>query len=340
MTKILLRYLNLLVLTLLVVIVFSFTLGYLFPGDVYTNLTGLESKAEALRYLKVDSDAGFFSLFIAYFSNTLVGQWGVSSITGEPLFSEVLLSLPATLELGFYALLLAVVVGLPCGFFAGLKPQRSLDMSILGASAVMYSFPVFWLAMVFILIFSLNLEWLPMSGRVDLLLNVPTVSGFIFVDILLADNIDKGHAFVDALKHLALPTLSVSIITMATLIRAVRRSTLDVMRKPYIIAAQSRGLSSAQIFLKHGMRNALLPILPIMAMQVTTLITNVMIVESLFSWPGMGHWLLQAIYQQDYPAIRTGLLAVAGAVIVLTIIIEVLSRLVDPSREKFDRVAV
>ncbi|WP_100642078.1 ABC transporter permease subunit [Alteromonas facilis] len=336
MIKILLRYLNLLVITLLVLTVFSFGLAFLFPGDPYTNLTGLTDTAGKQAFHALSA----FDAFKQYIGAVVDGQWGQSSMTGQPLYEEITKTLPATLELSLYALLLALFVGLPCGFWAGLKPHKSVDYSVLGVSAVMYSFPVFWLAMLFVLVFSLELGLLPMSGRINLLMDVPENTGFILLDIYLAEDIDRSVAFSNALKHLVLPTVSVSIITMATIIRAVRRSTLEVMRKPYIIAAQSRGLSNTQIFLKHGFRNALLPILPILAMQVTTIITNVMIVESIFSWPGIGNWLLQAIYQQDYPAIRAGMLAVAGAVVMVTIFIELLNRMIDPSREKFERVTI
>ncbi|MDM7860085.1 ABC transporter permease [Alteromonas sp. ASW11-36] len=334
MIKILLRYTNLLVLTLLVVVIFSFALAYLFPGEPYTNLTGVIDEQAAAAHQNLSVTSAFWQ----YLGNIFAGDWGLSLMTGQSLADEIAITLPATLELSLYALAFALLVGLPIGFWAGLKPHKGIDYSVLGASAVMHSFPVFWLAMLLVLIFSLQFGWLPMSGRLNLLMDVPNVSGFIFVDIFLADNIDRSQAAWDAVKHLALPTFCVSIITMATIIRAVRRSTLEVMHKPFIIAAQSRGLSNAQIFFKHGFRNALLPILPILAMQVTTIITNVMIVESIFSWPGIGNWLLQAIYQQDYPAIRAGMLAVAGAVIVVTILIELFNRIIDPSREKFEDV--
>lgn len=336
MASIFLRYTNLLVITLLVVVVFSFGLAYLFPGNPYTNLTGLTDPSGMAQF----AEQSVWQTFVGYLSQIINGEWGVSLMTGQSLASEIAITLPATIELSLYALIFALLVGLPCGFWAGLRPHKTIDYAVLGGSAMMYSFPVFWLAMLFVLVFSLSFGWLPMSGRINLLLDVPHHTGFILIDIMLTPDIDRGQAMWDALKHLALPTLSVSIITMATIIRAVRRSTLEVMRQPFIIAAQSRGLSPAQIFLKHGLRNALLPILPILAMQVTAIITNVMIVESIFSWPGIGNWLLQAIYQQDYPAIRAGMLAVAGAVIVVTILIELLNRVIDPSREKFERVSI
>jgi cationic peptide transport system permease protein len=115
---------------------------------------------------------------------------------------------------------------------------------------------------------------------------------------------------------------------------------MDVMEKGYIDAAKSRGFTTKQIFFKHGLRNALLPILPLMAMQISTLITNAMVVETIFSWPGIGNWLIQAIYQRDYPAIRIGMLVVSMFVVSLTITIEFLSRAIDPARDKFERGAV
>ena len=138
--------------------------------------------------------------------------------------------------------------------------------------------------------------------------------------------VDKAAAFSDALLHLILPVLSIAFISTASMIRITRRSIIDVLNKPFIIAARSKGLSSKQIFFRHVLRNALLPILPLMAMQITTLITNAMIVETLFSWPGIGNWLIQAIYQRDYSALRMGMLAVSTLVVMITIAIDLFNR--------------
>ncbi|MDB2331493.1 ABC transporter permease, partial [Alteromonas sp.] len=141
-------------------------------------------------------------------------------------------------------------------------------------------------------------------------------------------------AFKDALSHLALPTLAIGSITTASMVRLTRRSVIDVKHKDYIAAARW------QIFTRHVVRNALLSILPLVAIQITTLITNAMIVETLFSWPGIGNWLIQAIYQRDYPALRVGMLAVSTLVITLTILIDLFNRLIDPSREKYERATI
>ncbi|AXR08402.1 ABC transporter permease [Salinimonas sediminis] len=321
----------------------SFSLAYLFPGDVLTNLTGITAQNDIQRNALIKQfrlDSGYLVQFGYYLNELFAGNWGYSFISGLPLRDEIGLALPATIELASYAMLLAIVIGIPVGCYAGLRSYTPADYGINSASMVGYSFPVFWLALLFILVFSLELNIVPLSGRISLLFDIPDKTGFILLDILLADNIDRSLAFKDALQHLLLPTLAISTITTASMIRLTRRSVIDVLNRPYIAAARSRGLSRWQIFFRHILRNALLPILPLMAIQITTLITNAMIVETLFSWPGIGNWLIQAIYQRDYPALRVGMLAVASMVITLTILIDLFNRLIDPSREKYERATV
>ncbi|RDV25264.1 ABC transporter permease [Alteromonas aestuariivivens] len=321
----------------------SFSLAYLFPGDVLVNLTGITPQNDIQRSALIQQyrlDQPYIVQFAFYLQQLVTGNWGYSFISGLPLRNEVAIALPATIELSAYAMLIAVIVGVPLGCYAGLRSYSTADYAINTGSILSYSFPVFWLALVFILVFSLELGVAPLSGRVSLLFDVPHRTGFVLLDILLADGINRKLAFTDALHHLLLPTLSIALISTAAMIRLTRRSVIDVLNRPYITAARSRGLSKWQIFFRHILRNALLPILPLMAMQITTLITNAMIVETLFSWPGIGNWLIQAIYQRDYPALRIGMLAVSSVVITLTITIDLINRLIDPSREKFERATV
>lgn len=343
MIKILIRYTTLFVMTLLVLAALSFSLAYLFPGDVLVNLSGITPHNDAQRAAlmrQFQLDEPYIFQFIHYVGELLQGNWGYSFVSGLPLREEIGIAMPATIELSAYALFIALVVGVPLGCFAGLRSYSKSDYIINSASMVSYSFPVFWLALVFILIFSLEMGIAPLSGRVSLLFDVPDKTGFILLDIILAKNIDSSLALGDALKHLILPTISIALISTASMIRLTRRSVIDVLNSPYIAAAESRGLSKSQIFFRHILRNALLPILPLMAIQITTLITNAMIVETLFSWPGIGNWLIQAIYQRDYPALRIGMLAVATVVVSFTILIDLFNRFIDPSREKYERATV
>ncbi|WP_026375559.1 ABC transporter permease [Aestuariibacter salexigens] len=335
-----LRYLNLMVLTLLVLSVVSFALAYWFPGDPLTNLSGIqEATPQTERFLaeKYATEHNLFVQYWHYMQLVFSGDWGVSFSSGLPLYDEITLALPATLELCAYAFLLSLIVGIPLGFIAGLKHYTGTDYTVLSLSVFSYSIPAFWLALILILIFCLQLGWLPLSGRINLLFDVPHQTGFIVIDILLSDIQNKSAALNDAFRHLVLPTISIALINTAITVRLARRSIIDVMSKGYIIAARSRGLTNNQILWKHGVRNTLLPILPLIAAQITTLITNAMVIETIFSWPGIGNWLIQAIYQRDYPAIRAGMLAVSSFVVILTVSIELITRLLDPTRDKNER---
>lgn len=333
------RYATLFILTMLSLSALSFTLAYLFPGDVLTNLTGIVPHSEEQRALLTEKyrlNDTFLMQFFAYLGTLLNGDWGMSFSSGLPLRDEIGLALPATIELSAYALLLSLMVGLPLGIYAGMRCYSVADYTINSVSIVNYSLPVFWLALIFIMVFSLDLGLAPLSGRVSLLFEVPPRTGFILIDIFLADDINTWIVFQNAVSHFILPTLAVAIVTTASLTRLTRRSVIDVLNSPYLAAARSRGLSTRQIFLRHMMRNILLPVLPLFAIQITTLITNVMIIETLFSWPGIGNWLLQAIYQRDFPALRVGMLAVASVIILLTILIDLFNRIIDPSRERVE----
>lgn len=343
MIKLLIRYINLMVLTILALLILSFMLPYFFPGDLLTNVSGItpqsEQQRKALEQVFLLNDS-IFAQFQKYIENLLSGNWGVSSVSQMNLYDEISSAFPATLELVFYALIVATFVGIPVGFLAGLKHHNPADFSVVTFSIVGYSFPVFWLALVFITLFCLQLQWLPISGRIDLLYDIEHVTGFIFIDIFLSEIENSGPAYKDAIRHAILPTVSIAIVTTALFVRFTRRSIMDVMEKGYIVAAKSRGFTQWQIFRKHGFKNALVPILPILALQISTLITNAMIVETIFSWPGIGNWLIQAIYQQDYPAIRTGMLVVAFFVLTLTITIEFITRAIDTTKEDTARAAV
>tara|TARA_A200000113_G_scaffold225838_1_gene248253 strand:- start:2886 stop:3917 length:1032 start_codon:yes stop_codon:yes gene_type:complete len=340
---ILVRYSTLFILTLLVLAIISFSLAYLFPGDTLENLTGLVPQNDVQRHAleqQFKLDQSYISQFFYYVGNLLTGDWGYSFTSGLFLRDEVGIALPATIELATYAMFMALFLGVPLGYYAGARCYSTTDNIVNSVSITTYSFPVFWFALLLILVFSLRLDVAPLSGRISLLYDIEPTTGFILIDILLSDIADKSLAFKDAISHMALPTLAIGAIATASMVRITRRSVIDVKHRPYIAAAISRGLSSWQIFFRHVLRNALLPILPLMAIQITTLITNAMIVETLFSWPGIGNWLIQAIYQRDYPALRIGMLAVSTLVITLTILIDLFNRMIDPSREKYERATV
>jgi cationic peptide transport system permease protein len=343
MSKVLLRYANLVVLTLLVLSFFSFMLAYLFPGEVLANLSGVQQQDPATLDLlkeRYQIDSNILVQYWYYLVDLYRGDWGFSFSSGLPLYEEVARTLPASIELSTYALLVSLVVGLPLGFIAGLRHHRTTDYALLSVSVLGYSIPVFWLAMILILTFALQLGWFPLSGRISLLYEIPRVSGFILLDVLWSDVSNKSEVLLDVFRHLILPTLSIAAFTTTVILRITRRSVIETMNSDYIQAAYARGLNARQVLFRHGIRNAIMPILPLLAMQFTTLLTNAMIVEVIFSWPGIGNWLIQAIYQRDFPAIRVGMLAVSALVVIFTMTIDLAIRIIDPKKSKVERAAI
>ncbi|WJG11316.1 ABC transporter permease [Aliiglaciecola sp. LCG003] len=329
------RKFNLLFFTLLVLSLFSFLLVYMFPGDPLINLTGLKN-IDSAQYeqlaIKHGFDRSYLHQYWYYLLNIFDGQIGLSFSSGLPLWDEISQTFPASIELCAYALILSLLIGVPMGFLAGFQHYKPIDFGLLTASVLGYSMPIFWLSLILILIFSLQLGWLPLSGRISLLFDIPHKTGFILLDLFFSDIEFKSDAINSAVKHLIMPTLSLTIVTTAIIFRLTRRSVIDVMTSQYIQAAYTRGLSHFQVIMRHGVRNALLPIIPLFAMQFAVLLTNAMIIEVIFSWPGIGNWLIQAIYQQDYPAIRAGMLAVSTLVIAFTVTVDLVAKLINPAQ--------
>jgi cationic peptide transport system permease protein len=343
MSNVFFRYTNLILVTLFILSLLSFLLAYLFPGQAIENLTGLridELTELQNSQIKYAVDGNMFIQYWHYMSELFSGNWGVSFSSGLPLYEDVSHYLPASIELSAYALFLSFFIGLPLGFLAGLRHHKATDYGLLSISLLGYSIPVFWLALILILVFSLQLGWFPLSGRISLIFEIPSITGFIIIDILLSDSVDKHAALIDALRHLILPTFSIAVVTTTLILRITRRSVIETLNSEFILAAYARGLTPRQVLMRHGVRNALIPILPLLAMQFPTLLTNAMIVESIFSWPGIGNWLIQAIYQQDYPAIRAGMLAVSVLVVIFTMSIELTIRITDPRRRRAERAAI
>jgi cationic peptide transport system permease protein len=327
------RRLGLLVFMVFMLSVFTFSLAYLFPGEPLSNLSGIPSNNFAQHSALEDKylyNSNYFMQYFAFLGRILQGDWGVSFASGQNVFTHIIALLPATLELSIYALIVSVVVGVPVGILASVYYKRWPDKLINSSAIIGYSMPVFWLALLLIMVFSLKLGWFPMSGRMGLLYEITSVTGFILIDIALANFPYRGIAFLDALRHLTLPTIVLAMYPTTVLIRFTRESMLKVMDQNFIKTARAKGLNRRQLIMHHALRNALLPVIKQIGLQFSTLITLAMITEVIFSWPGVGRWLIDSIYQRDFPAIQGGLMAVSLFVILATIITELTYTLFDP----------
>jgi cationic peptide transport system permease protein len=238
--------------------------------------------------------------------------------------------LPATIELSLVALFIAMFIGVPLGFIAAIKHNKTADNLILSISMIGYSIPVFWLGLLAILIFSINLGWLPSAGQISLLFEINHVTGIQFIDILLSDSPYKWQAFTDATSHIILPASVISVAPATIFIRLARTSMIEVLETSYIRAANAKGLSFQQIIFRHAIRNALIKIIRHVGLQFANLVTIAMVTEVIFSWPGIGRWLIESIYQRDYTAIQSGLLVLSCFIFMIHILTDFIYAALNP----------
>ncbi|WP_240220852.1 ABC transporter permease [Rheinheimera hassiensis] len=333
----LLRRLFLLAFVFIALSILAFSLGYLFPGNTLQNFTGMtDISAEMATQLTAEYrlDSGYIQQYIAYLQRIFSGDWGLSFASKQPLLQEIKILLPATLELAAYALLVSFFVGIPLGIIAAIKPEGIVSRIISALAIAGYSIPIFWWALLLIMLFSIGLGWLPTAGRISVLYEIPHVTGFMLADILLANSQHQTEALLNALRHTLLPTIVLATFPTTVMIRFTRDSMLDVWEQSYIKTARAKGLNRAQVLYRHALRNALLPVIRQIGLQFSTLITLAMITEVIFSWPGIGRWLIDSIYQRNYPAIQAGLLVISTLVISVNMLTEILHTLFNPLARK------
>lgn len=329
------RRINLFVFTVAVLYLLVFMMINALPGELATNLSGLENPTMAQyndTVAKYQLDKSWFNQYISFVKQRIHGDFGVSFGDAKPIFDEMLRLLPATIELCIYAMITALLLGLPLGMLAAVYHKKPGDFILLGTSLIGYSIPVFWLGVIAIMYFGLDLQWLPVAGRLNLLYQVEPVTGFTLLDIYLSDIAYKQLAYQDAFAHLIMPTLTLAVIPATVVIRITRTTMLEELNANYIKAAQARGLHPLTVIFHHALPNALQPVLGQITLQLSTLLTSAMVTEVIFSWPGIGQWLIQATYQHNYPIISAGILVCAGFVILITVISDVLLIATTPRR--------
>ena len=318
-----LRRLNLFLFTIVLLTLLSFSLSFLFPGVQLINLSGQVNATEQQLVIIAESynhNDSIISQYFAYLSHIISGDLGLSMSSQAPVFNEVLIHLPATIELTFIALIIAMAVGIPLGFIAAIKHRSKVDDAVLTVSMLGYSIPVFWLGLLVILIFSIELGWFPSSGQMSLLFEIEHVTGLLLIDILLSDDPFKWQAFQNAVAHLILPASVVALAPATIFIRLARTAMMQVLDSHYIKAASAKGLTFPQIIYRHAIRNAMVNVIRDVGLQFANLVTLAMVTEVIFSWPGIGRWLIESIYQRDYTAIQGGLLVLSSYIFIVHIL--------------------
>ncbi len=325
-----LRRLSLLIPTFLGVTVLAFALIHLIPGDPIELMAG-ERGIDPARHAQLAAEMGFdkplWQQYFIYIANVVQGDLGNSLVTRKPVLNEFFTLFPATIELATAAMLFALLIGLPVGILAAVKRGTVFDHSVMGLSLTGYSMPIFWWALLAILVFSVQLGWTPVSGRISFMYYVDPVTGFLLIDTLLAGDYE---AFGSALKHLILPAIVLGTIPLAVIARMTRSAMMEVLREEYIRVARAKGLSPMRIITVHALRNALIPVVTVIGLQVGVLLAGAILTETIFSWPGIGKWLIDSIQRRDYPSVQGGILLVATVVMLVNLLVDVLYGMINP----------
>jgi len=324
------RRVGLLIPTFFGITLLTFALIRMIPGDPVEVMMGErkvdpEMHAQAMERLGLNKP--LYLQYFDYIGNLAQGDLGESLRTRTSVWKEFTTLFPATLELAFAALIIAGTLGLLAGVVAALKRGSLFDHGVMGVSLVGYSMPIFWWGLILIMFFSVGLGWTPVSGRIDLLYDVPPVTGFMLIDTLLSE--EEG-AFLDALHHMILPAVVLATIPLAVIARMTRSAMLEVLREDYVRTARAKGLSPSRVVFVHGLRNALIPVLTVFGLQIGTLLAGAVLTETIFSWPGIGKWLIESIGARDYPVVQNGILLVACLVILVNFTVDILYGLANP----------
>lgn len=330
MLRFLFTRLSLIIPTFFGMTLLAFFLIRLVPGDPIETLAG-ERGIDAERHAQLLKEYGLDKPVLVqygiYISKVLHGDLGKSIITQAPVLSEFTSLFPATIELALCAILFALLIGIPAGIIAAVKRNSLLDHGVMGVSLTGYSMPIFWWGLLLILLFSVQLDLTPVSGRIAVQYFIEPVTGFLLIDTLLAH--DTG-AFWSALSHLALPMVVLGTNPLAVIARMTRSAMLEVLGEDYIRTARAKGLSGLRIVAVHALRNALIPVITVVGLQVGVLFTGAILTETIFSWPGVGKWLIEAISRRDYPVLQGGMLLLGAVVMAVNLLVDVAYGIINP----------
>jgi ABC-type dipeptide/oligopeptide/nickel transport system permease component len=306
---------------LLSMTLFVFVLLRMAPGSPVSYLIGEMTTAEEIAELErqLGFDQPYYVQYWDFLSGLLTGDFGQSVIYKTSAFDLVIGRLPATIELTLMATLISTIVAIPLGILVALRQNTWVDYTGSVGGVLGVSVPNFWLGFMLILVFSVMLGWTATSGR----------GGPIVLGIASALGGDTAP-LVRSVRHLALPALTLSSFQLAFMMRMTRSSILEELGQNYIRAARARGLPRSLVIGKHALRNAMLPILTVLGLEIGSLLGGAVVVEAVFSWPGVGHLIYESVSGRDYPLAQAGILVIAASVILVTLVVDMLYGVVDP----------
>jgi peptide/nickel transport system permease protein len=299
------------------------------PGSPISSLLGERATPQLVQQYKerYGLDEPVYKQYIKQLRAWSHADFGTSTATHRTITYEIKQRFPATVELAMAAMLFAISIGIPLGFFAAKKYGGLFDHASLFISLIGISIPVFFLAIILKYIFAVRLGWLPTVGRQSVLIDTPHPTNFYILDAIIARD---WHALTDSIKHLILPAIALGSIPLAIITRITRASVLDVQNEDYVRTARAKGLAPLTVDRRHVLRNAMLPITTIIGLQVGLLLSGAVLTETVFAWPGIGSWLRDAIFNRDYPVIQGGILFVALIFVLVNLLVDISYAIINP----------
>ncbi len=307
----------------------TFSIIHLIPGNPAQTILGEQATPAAIEQLEeqLGLNEPYFVQYTEYMLGLLQGDLGNSLRTNAAISAEIWPFLAATIELTFFAMVFAVIVGVNAGIISAWKQNSMFDYTAMLIALIGVSMPIFWLGLMQQWVFAQELGWLPAFGRSNPRDPVETVTHFYLIDTLLSGRPDQ---FVTSLKHLVLPGIALGTIPMAIIARMTRSSMLEVLRSDYIRTVQAKGINHMSIVYRHGFKNAVIPVLTVVGLQTGTLLGGAILTETIFSWPGIGRYVFEAIGTRDYPVIQSGILVIATMFVFINLIVDLLYSYIDP----------
>ena len=333
MLQFILQRLGLVIPTFIGITLLTFIFVHLIPGDpvmIMAGERGLSPERHAYLMAELGLDKPLWQQYLNYLNGIMHGDLGISLKSRIPVWDEFLPRFKATLELGICAMIFAVSVGIPVGVLAAVKRVSIFDHTAISVSLAGYSMPIFWWGIMLIMLVSVKLDLTPVSGRLAdsvFLDDSYPLTGFMLIDTLFWG--EEGD-FLDALHHIILPAIVLGTIPLAVIVRMTRSAMLEVLGEDYIRTARAKGLSRARVILIHALRNAMLPVVTVIGLQVGTMLAGAILTETIFSWPGLGRWLIDALQRRDYPVVQGGVLLIATMIIFVNLLVDVLYGIVNP----------
>ncbi len=329
MTSYIIRRLLSLIPTLLGVSIIVFLFLRMIPGDPALALAGEHATEENVQRIREEFglDRPLHEQYFTYMGKVLRGDLGRSILSKRPISDEIRVRFPATVELSVCALAVALIVGVPAGMISATKRNSIIDNVAMVGSLLGISMPIFWLGLMLNWFFAVQLGWLPSVTRLDSGIELQRITNLLIVDSILTGN---PEALLNAIQHLILPAIALGTIPMAIIARMTRSAMLEVLEQDYVRTARAKGLRERVVIARHALKNALLPVITIVGLQVGVLLSGAVLTETIFAWPGIGRWLYLSILSRDYPIVQGMALFITVLFLIINLLVDLSYAIVDP----------